>query len=175
MITSSGNLDCNTPGNIAAYQLWYELLAMGKKVYATYGNDNHRLPNINSLATMYTSEKDADEYIRRMREGDFNPGWVGIRMQIGDATMGGTTNFDGRRLVISAGDMFEAKYDATHAYTIRLYDENGLLLENELDPGQMNYFALDADPNVMFYRVEVYDYTINQYVAVSNPIWNEQA
>lgn len=172
MITSSGNLDCNTPGNIAAYQLWYELLAMGKKVYATYGNDNHRLPNINSLATMYTSEKDANEYIWRMREGDFNPGWVGIRMQIGDATMGGTTNFDGQRLVISAGDMFEAKYDATHEYTIRLYDENGLLMENELDPGQMNYFALDADPNVMFYRVEVYDYTINQYVAVGNPIWN---
>ena len=173
MITSSSNLDCNTPGNIAAYQLWYKLLAMGKKVYATYGNDNHRLPNINSLATMYTLEKDADEYIQRMREGDFNPGWVGIRMQLGDATMGGTTSFEGKRLVISAGDMFKDKYDPTHKYTIRLYDEKGLLLENELDPGQMNYFALDADPNVLLYRVEVYDYTLNQYVAVSNPIWNE--
>lgn len=174
MITSSSNLDCNTPGNIAAYQLWYELLAMGKKVYATYGNDNHRLPNINSLATVYTTEKSADEYVQRMREGDYNPGWVGIRMHIGDATMGGTTNFEGQRLVISAGDMFADKYDATHEYAIRLYDENGLLLENAIDPGQMNYFALDADPKVMFYRVEVYDYTIGQYVAVGNPIWNEQ-
>ena len=175
MIEAGDGLDCNTPGNIAAYQLWNKLLAMGKKVYATYGSDNHKLPHTKSLTTMYTSEKDADEYIQRMRTGDFNPGWVGIRMQIGDATMGGTTNFEGQRLVISAGDMFAEKYDATHEYTIRLYDEKGLLLESEIDPGQMNYFAIDADPSVMLYRVEVYDYTINQYVAVSNPIWNEQA
>jgi hypothetical protein len=108
----------------------------------------------------------------RLLAGDFAPGWVGIRMTVGDTMMGGTTNFEGKRLVFSAGDMFAGKYDATHEYVVRLYDDGGLLMESKLDPTGMNYYALDADPEARFYRVEVYDYTLNQYVAVGNPIWN---
>ncbi|MBR2311393.1 MAG: hypothetical protein IKA47_12840 [Oscillospiraceae bacterium] len=172
MTTGSSDYDASHIRNQDAYKLWRDLLDLGKKVYATHGNDNHRLPNINSLSAVYTSEKDADEYMERLMTGDFAPGWVGIRMQIGDATMGGTTNFEGQRLVFSAGDMFAAKYDATHEYVIRLYDDGGLLMESALDPTGMSYYAIDADPEVRFYRVEVFDLTLNQYVAVGNPIWN---
>ena len=95
-----------------------------------------------------------------------------VRMQIGDALMGGTTNFQGQRLVIAAGEMFTGKYDASHKYTIQLYDDGGLLLESELDPSQMNYYAMDADPDAKFYRIVIWDATIGAHVAVGNPIWN---
>jgi hypothetical protein len=172
MTTGSSDHDSSYIYNQEGYKLWVDLLTLGKKVYATYGNDNHRLPNINSLTAMYTSEKNADEYMQRMMEGDMAPGWVGVRMQIGDALMGGTTSFEGQRLVIAAGDMFEAKYDASHEYVIQLYDDGGLLLESEIDLSQMNYFALDADPDAKFYRIVIWDMTTGTHVAVGNPIWN---
>lgn len=172
MTTGSSNYDSSHIRNYDAYKLWLDLLDLGKKVYATHGNDNHRLPNINSLSAIYTSEKDANEYMDRLLAGDFAPGWVGIRMTVGDTLMGGTTSFEGQRLVFSAGDMFAGKYDASHEYVVRLYDDGGLLMESELDPTGMNYYALDADPEARFYRVEVYDLTLDQYVAVGNPIWN---
>lgn len=172
MTTGSSGYDASHIRNQDAYKLWRDLLDLGKKVYATHGNDNHRLPNINSLSAIYTSEKDADEYMERLMTGDFAPGWVGIRMTVGDTMMGGTTNFEGQRLVFSAGDMFAAKYDATHEYVIRLYDDGGLLMESALDPTGMSYYAIDTDPEARFYRVEVFDLTLNQYVAVGNPIWN---
>ena len=172
MTTGSSGYDASHIRNQDAYKLWRDLLDLGKKVYSTHGNDNHRLPNINSLSAIYTSEKDADEYMERLMTGDFAPGWVGIRMTVGDTMMGGTTNFEGQRLVFSAGDMFAAKYDATHEYVIRLYDDGGLLMESALDPTGMSYYAIDTDPEARFYRVEVFDLTLNQYVAVGNPIWN---
>lgn len=172
LTTGSSNYDSSHIRNYDAYKLWRDLLDMDKKVYATHGNDNHRLPNINSLSAIYTSEKDADEYMDCLLSSDFAPGWVGIRMTVGDTMMGGTTNFEGQRLVISAGDMFAGKYDATHEYVVRLYDDGGLLMESKLDPTGMNYYAVDADPGARFYRVEVYDLTLDQYVAVGNPIWN---
>lgn len=172
MTTGSSNYDSSHIRNYDAYKLWLDLLDLDKKVYATHGNDNHRLPNINSLSAIYTNEKNADEYMDRLLAGDFAPGWVGIRMTVGDTMMGGTTNFEGQRLVFSAGDMFAGKYDATHEYVIRLYDDGGLLMESALDPTGMSYYAIDADPEARFYRVEVFDLTLNQYVAVGNPIWN---
>jgi len=174
MTTGSSGYDSSHIRNQDAYKLWLDLLDLGKKVYATHGNDNHRLPNINSLSAMYTSQKDADEYMDCLLTGNFAPGWVGVRMMVGDTMMGGTTSFEGQRLVFSAGEMFAGKYDATHKYVVRLYDDSGLLMESALDPTGTNYYALDADPEARFYRVEVYDCTLDQYVAVGNPIWNEQ-
>ena len=45
-------------------------------------------------------------------------------------------------------------------------------MESALDPTGMSYYAIDTDPEARFYRVEVFDLTLNQYVAVGNPIWN---
>jgi len=158
--------------NIKAYDLWVDLLEMDKKVYATYGNDDHSAPSTASLTAIYNKTKAGSEYMEHIRGGDFAPGWVGIRMQVGDTLMGGTTSFEGQRLVLAVGDMFAEKYDATHTYAIQLYDDGGLLLESPLDPSQMNYFAMDADPEAKFYRVIVWDTTIGAHVGVGNPIWN---
>ena len=172
MTTTSSGHDSSYVCNKAGYDLWVDLLELGKKVYATYGNDNHKLPNVDSLTTVYTSEKDADEYMQRIMDGDMAPGWVGIRMQVGDVLMGGTTDFEGQRLVISAGEMFSGKYISSHKYAIQLYDDGGILFESELDPSEMNYYAMDADPEAKFYRVVIYDKTTGAHVAVGNPIWN---
>lgn len=177
-----------TGGNMAyeenekAYQLWLDLLDAGKKVYATAGSDFHKLPNASALTTLYGGERDAQAYVELFRCGDFAPGWVGLRMAVGETTMGGTTSFDGQRLVFSVGDMYDVQindgysdsycYQADHVYSVQLYDDGGLLMESVVDPSEMNYFAIDTDPEAKFYRVVVWDLTENTRVAVGNPIWN---
>ncbi|MBO5867838.1 MAG: hypothetical protein J6Q54_02885 [Oscillospiraceae bacterium] len=158
--------------NKDAYDLWVDLLELDKKVYATYGNDDHSSPSTSSLTAFYTETMAGSEYMQYMRAGNFTPGWVGVRMQIGDTQMGGTTEFAGERLVIAAGEMFAGKYNASHEYVIQLYDDGGILLESTLDPAQMNYFAMDADPEAKFYRIVIVDVTAGIHVAVGNPIWN---
>ena len=34
-------------------------------------------------------------------------------------------------------------------------------------------YGMDADTNVKFYRVEIYDVTTDTRIAIGNPIWNE--
>lgn len=175
--------------NDDAYQMWVELLAAGKRAYATAGCDNHRLPNANCFSNMYaTRYPTADEYMGYIHNGDFAPGWVGIRMCVGDTPMGGKTDFTGKRLVFSVGDMyhnpvtkaeklyseFNPSYDPDRTYVMELHDEKGLVHSQTVDPGKMNFFAMDADPEVRLYRVVIWDKTQNVRVGVSNPIWNEK-
>lgn len=177
-----------TGGNMAyeenekAYKLWVDLLDAGKKVYATAGSDFHKLPNASALTTLYGDERDAQVYVDLFRSGDFAPGWVGLRMAIGETTMGGTTSFDGQRLVFSVGDMYNVEindgysdsycYQENHVYSVQLYDDGGLLMESVVNPSEMSYFAIDTDPDAKFYRIVVWDLTENTRVAVGNPIWN---
>lgn len=192
--------------NEQAYQLWLDMLEGGKKVYATYGDDTHKLPTAMSMTTIYAPEgANAAYYMQMMHDGNFAPGWVGIRMMIGDTQMGGTADsFEGQRLVFSIGDMYEANdysrmyrdkknedqiltwepgYDASCTYTVRLYDDSGLLQESEVNPSEMNYYAFDAEPDAKFYRVEVWVEKLNEdgttahryRCGVSQPIWNTAA
>ena len=180
--------------NELAYQTWVSILKAGKKCYATYGNDNHRLPSADSLTTIYASDNaNADEYMAYMHEGNFAPGWVGIRMQIGDVSMGGTTEFAGQRVVFSIGDMYQNEhsdeyiastsgeflqaswdpsYNPDHEYIVQVYDDGGLLMQSTVDPGKMNYFAFDADENAKYYRIVVWDMTQGYRCGLGNPIWN---
>ena len=167
------------PSNEKAYRLWVDLLYLGKKVWATAGSDQHRLIDASGLNAVYTAEDHRDHYIAALRAGNTAPGWVGIRMNIGNAVMGGQTDFTGKRLVFSVGDIYtsdaqekEPVYQAGHKYRVELYDESGLLMDYPIDPAQMNYFALDCDANAKLYRVVVWDDTANTRVGVSNPIWN---
>jgi len=165
--------------NEEAYQLWVDLLEADKWVYATAGSDKHALPNPSALTTLYSAEKKASAYMSLMRSGDFAPGWVGIRMLIGDVTMGGKTDFTGKKLVFSIGDMYtgdsgeaDPVYVASHTYRVELYDDKGILSRCVIDPTETTYFSIDADESVKFYRVVVWDDTAKTRVGVSNPIWN---
>lgn len=159
------------------YKLWTDLLALDKRVWASSGSDKHALPNTSALTTLYAREKTTDEnmnqvYLSYMREGDFTAGSVGIRMSIGDATMGGIGSFDGNRVLFSVGDMHSSAYFADHTYRVALYDDGGKVFETTFDASQTNYFAWDADASRKFYRVVVWDDTLQTRIAVGNPIWN---
>lgn len=155
------------------YQLWLDLLAAGKKVWATAGSDKHALPNTDALTTVYSHQKHADAYLGYFKTGDFVCGPVGIRMTVGDATMGGETAFAGNRVVFSVGDFHTSAYNPTHKYRVELHTDSKVVFKQELtDPTQTAYFAVDADETAAFYRVEIHDATSGLMHALGNPIWN---
>lgn len=161
--------------NQEAYEYWKQILAAGKRVYATSGSDSHRLSNTVSLTTIYSEKQDAKTYLDHVRAGDFTAGPAGIRMCIGDTKTGGSCSFAGQRLVISTGDFHSKEYDPTHTYRVDVYDEDELIFSQELAGEERAYFAIDADPASKLYRVEVYDVTEDYIFALGNPIWNDGA
>ena len=153
------------------YKLWTDLLALGKKVYATAGGDGHRLPDYFALTTIYSDKQDAKAYLDYVRSGDFICGSVGIRMAIGDTTMGGECDFTGKKVVFSIDDFHEYVYKENRTFRVDLCNENGVVYSQDINCLTPAYFAVEAE-DCEFYRVEVYDYTRECRIAVGNPIWN---
>ena len=156
------------------YDLWTGLLAMGKKVYASAGSDVHNLPTDRGLSTVYSSQKLDTSYIEQLRKGNYTAGPVGVRMNIGETTMGGTGDFSGKRVVFSVGDFHTNFLNTAHSYRVDLVSDTGVVFSQKFVPGETQYSAFDADEAAKFYRVEVHDenlpYTL---LALGNPIWND--
>ena len=159
------------PENKAAYDMWVELLNLGKKLYATCGSDSHRTSQVNSLSTFYAESTDSDVLVNLMRAGNFTAGPVGIRMAVGDTCTGGETDFTGKRLVVSVGDFHQKAYIANHQYRLNVYNEKGLVFSQDLTGTDTVYYAIDTT-NCEYYRAEVYDVTGGYAFSVGNPIWN---
>lgn len=162
----------NTAINTENYQLWVDLLAKGKKIWATAGSDKHAAPSTSSLTTIYSHAQNAEALLSYAKTGDLVCGPVGIRMCVGDTTMGSQTAFAGKRLIFSVSDFHESAYDATHTYRVDLISDTGKVYSAPIDGAQPFYFGMDADNSAKFYRVEVFDETANNLVAIGNPIWN---
>ena len=158
------------------YKIWTGMLANGAKVYCSSGSDVHNLPTNRGLSTIYSSEKLDTSYIEQLRKGNYTAGPVGVRMTIGETTMGGTGTFAGQRVVVAVGDFHSDFAIAGHTYRIDIVSDTGLVYSASVDPSQMNYFAIDADENAKFYRVEIHDEANNySLLALGNPIWNAEA
>ena len=161
------------PSTQKNYDMWKNLLKMGKKVWCTAGSDKHNMPNTDALSTVYSTAKDAKEHFEHFKVGDFVCGPVGIRMAIGDTLMGSETDFTGKRVVFSVGDFHTSAYNPTHKYRVELHTDSKVVFKQELtDPTQTAYFAVDADETAAFYRVEIHDATSGLMHALGNPIWN---
>ena len=158
----------NTQNN---YQLWVDLLALGKKVWATSGNDEHGMPSDKAISTVYAEERKADSYFSHIRVGDFTCGPVGIRMVVGETLTGTECDFTGKRLVFSVGDFHKSVLNPYHTYRMDLIDDTGVVFSQEISCEETTYFALDAG-DAKFYRVEVWDTTDNSRIGIGNPIWN---
>ena len=158
----------------ANYELWKKLLALGKRVYATAGNDEHRLPKDKALTTIYAEEKNSRAFIQQLRAGNITCGGVGVRMCVGDTAMGGVCDFAGQKLVISVGDFHKSLRDPAHTYRVALISDTGEVCSWETSCEETAYFAIDADSEKKFYRVAVYDNTRDFPIALGNPIWNER-
>ena len=155
------------------YALWTELLSMGKRLWATAGCDEHDLPRGKTLNVIYSEKKDGATYVSHLAKGDFVCGSVGIRMVIGDATMGGHTDFNGKRVVLSTGDFHSLSAVADHKYRVDVISDKGVVFSKEITLDTA-YFAFDADESASFYRVEVHDTSRSEtLLAIGNPIWND--
>jgi hypothetical protein len=164
--------DRNGPNTQKNYQLWVDLLALGKKVWATSGNDGHGMPTDAALSTVYAEERLGSSYFSHIRVGDFTCGPVGVRMAVGTTPMGYECDFTGQRLVFSVGDFHKSVKNEYDTYRVDLITDQGVVFSQEISCAETTYFAVDADENAKFYRVEVFNVTDNSRIAIGNPIWN---
>ena len=155
------------------YKLWTDLLALGKRVWASAGCDKHACATDWALTAVYAEERKNASYISHFRQGDFVCGPVGIRMCMGGTQMGGSCHFAGERLVISVKEFHKCVRDPSHTYRLDLIDDRGVVASEAIRCDEPSYFALDADPNAKFYRVEIFDTTRDLRIAIGNPIWND--
>ena len=171
----SGNM--SLVHNLEARMYWEKMLNNGHRVFATAGSDTHRIPKTDSLSTFYCFKQDAAEIVATARTGNFTAGPVGIRMNIGDTMMGGLADFSASRLVVSVSDFHSQQFKQTSKYRLDVYSDQGLVVSQELegitDIDQVTYFAMDIDPAARYYRVEIYDTTMDYIFALGNPIWNQ--
>ena len=158
----------------ANYKLWCDLLALGKKTYATAGCDRHSCCDDTALTTIYSEEKRNASYIKHLCEGDFVCGPVGIKMCIGDGRMGSTVCFNGQRLTVSVSDFHRSVYVPEHVYRIDLINDNGVVESAEFNCTEPIYLSIDTDNKSAFYRAEVIDVNRDLRIAIGNPIWNKE-
>ena len=154
------------------YKLWTDLLKLGKKVWATAGNDEHAMPSNKALTTIYSTVQDAQAFVERAAVGNFTAGAAGVRMVVGDQVMGYETDFTGKELAFSVGDFHSSVYDPTHTYEAVLIADEEVIGRWELSCEKTFYYTAEADASVDYYRVEVYDLTTGEMLALGNPIWN---
>lgn len=158
-----------TPPN---YQLWKDLLAKGKRVWACAGGDEHACATDAALTTLYATERKNAAYLEQLRKGNFVCGAVGIRMCIGDTVMGGKTDFAGKRLVVNVQDFHESVRIPERKYRLDIWDDTGIVESMDISCEEPVYVAMDTEDRA-FYRVEVVDVLRDRLVAVGNPIWNK--
>ena len=172
-VTNAGYGETDSEANSTAYRVWVDLINSGRRIWATCGGDGHSvLPYFRILTTLYASEKNPDGYLDQMKVGDMTAGPAGIRIAVGNTATGGKGGFTGNRVVIAAGDFHPQAIKEGHVYRLDVYDETGLLFSQEISTTEMNYFALDARADALYYRANIYDVTADRIFAVGNPVWN---
>ncbi len=153
------------------YQLWTELLALGKHVYTSGGSDTHRRPSNAVVSTFYTKERSDTAFFEQMKSGDFTVGCVGMKMFIDGNPMGSELEYkDGMTLTLRVDDFFSYQWKENTAYELRIYSDKGLVYKSIYDGTKPQEIALEVKKR-NFYRAEVFDLTHGYRVAVGNPIW----
>ena len=153
------------------YQLWQDILALGKRVYASGGSDSHSVAMNTALSSFYTKERAIPAFYERMRAGDFNVGSVGIKMCIDEHPMGSEIEYrDGMKLSVRIEDFFHHEWRENTVYALRVFTDKGIAYCSEFNGKEPQELQLEVQKRD-FYRVDVYDITHDCVVAVGNPIW----
>lgn len=153
-----------------SYKLWTAILANGGKVWATAITDGHGLPTTNALTAVYAREKTAESIFENLRVGDFNPGYCGIRMTIGDVKQGSQGSFDGQKVIFSIGEFHSSILEKYNEFQVVLFDDDGEVFRTKFDHTKENFFSYECADTANFYRVEVQNAN-GDIVALGNPIW----
>lgn len=161
------------------YQLWVDLLKLGKKIWATAGNDEHAAPSDKAISTIYAPQQNAKDFVEQLGTGNFTAGPMGIRMVVGDSNgataMGSECDFTGKQLAFSVGDFHRSVLDPTHTYKAVLIADEEVVEEWPISCEEEFYHYRAADASVGYYRVEIYDTTKDVLLGLGNPIWNTAA
>ncbi len=159
---------------VANHRLWREILQSGKHIYNTATTDCHGTPTNAGLNTVYTTERLGKNFVRQLKAGDMNAGFIGIKMCITDGSdvcvpMGGETAYgDGLQLLVKVDDAHPLKYDDSESYCIQVITNRGLAYSVPLTIP----FALSLQVEERkFYRVEIIRERDSFPVAIGNPIW----
>jgi len=177
------------------YKLWTDIIGAGKRIWAIAGGDGHSCCWDGALTTIYAKELSSAGLLEYLRKGDMTCGAVGIRMCVGEQTMGGIGDFENNRLIVSVGDFHKSVLYPEHSYRMDVIDDKGVVtsvpvaLDREYHPvfftrgvqqgwdkytAKDSLFAMDVNPDAKFYRVEIFDETKNWRIAIGNPIWNSK-
>lgn len=156
------------------YKLWCDILATGYKIYATAGCDHHACCSDGALTTIYADEKRNAAYIKRLREGDFICGPVGIKMCIGEVRMGGDAIFGEENLVVGVSDFHKCVFIPEHKYRLDIIDDAGIVKSFKFSCDKPFYASVKTKKSAKFYRAEVTDLSRDLRIAVGNPIWNKE-
>jgi hypothetical protein len=95
-------------------------------------------------------------------------------MAIGDARMGSTTDFDGKKLTVLISDFHKSVRNPEHEFRMDVITDKGVVFSSKIDPVEMQAFTIDAESDAAFYRVEIFDENQDLRITIGNPIWNER-
>lgn len=172
------------------YAAWVDMLSKGYRIYATSGRDTHADLSDRTLTSIYANTCDGTKctgtcedtnctgydkgnLLPQLASGDFTAGSVGIQMSIGSTLMGGSCDFTtNTRLVIGIGEIHSGMLVDGNTYRVEVLNENGVVYSQQIATDGTTKIALDTT-SCGFYRVEVYNATTGERIAIGNPIWND--
>jgi len=151
------------------YKLWMDMLDIGYKVINTATNDSHRQPMNIALNTVYSDEKKGPAYVKYLRAGDLNAGFIGIKMSIDSTPVGSTVKYyEGMKLYIKIDDAHPQRFDKDESYRLDIITDKGLAYSEKIT---MPYkIALNVE-NRRFYRAVIIRESDGAPAAIGNPIW----
>ncbi len=153
------------------YELWTDLLAMGKRVYASSGSDTHAGISNGCVATFYTSERSGLAFFNRMHEADFAVGAIGMKMCIDGHPMGSEIAYrEGMKLTLRLDDFFPRAWRDNIAYEFRIVTDRGIAYSSMFNGRHPQAVEIEVQKRA-FYRAEIFNHTIGCWFSLGNPIW----
>ncbi|MBQ9778350.1 MAG: hypothetical protein IJW22_05425 [Clostridia bacterium] len=160
-----------TQASFKSYDLWAELLQMGKHVYTSAGSDTHGAVNCACPSTFYTKKRFHSDFLQKMRCGDFAAGGFGVQMMIDGSPMGAQIAYhEGMILTLRVGDVHPQTWQKSTAYELQVITDQGVAYSSLFNGALPQSLAL-AVQRRRFYRVVINDLTHGYRVCVGNPIW----
>ncbi|MBE6595576.1 MAG: hypothetical protein E7644_07235 [Ruminococcaceae bacterium] len=158
--------------SIRSYDLWCDILALGKHVWASGGSDTHGGVSNGCVSTFYSKKKSGRAFFDVMHSADYAVGALGIQMMIDGHPMGSELVYrDGMRLTLRVGDFHAPAFRENTAYELRVYTDEGLAYASMFNGRETQHLSLAVQKRA-FYRAEVVDLTHGGFrIAVGNPIW----
>ena len=158
-------------GAYRACDLWEQVLATGKHMYASGGSDTHGNVTNGCLSTFYTKQRYHKDFVDRMYVGDYAVGGVGVKMMIDEHPMGSRIAYKkGMKLTLRVGDFHHATLKNDTAYQLQILSDEGVVYEEMFNGKHPQEVSIEVQKR-RFYRVVVWDLTRRYRVCVSNPIW----